>query len=216
MRDAKGAAALEGILSILLMLGAFYTMWGVAIVVYNHSRLTTATSFAAHGALTVFEREAGYISGGDADSRNDYLCLGRHQAATVSAALFHANLKGLAKDPFTGKTPDIDTAVPSGPSCQLQNNLDGSQNSFRYQPKEGDPTTTIKCYKRDSNSTNNLFPYEEDPSCDSKSHVVSTEVIAPRTTTTFSLLAPLSGGPDNRTATLQAASEYFIHLPESP
>jgi hypothetical protein len=58
LRLGQGAAALEALISMVFLFGVFFTMWSVARVVYDQSRLETSTQFASQAALQTYLRNA--------------------------------------------------------------------------------------------------------------------------------------------------------------
>lgn len=109
-RDDRGAAALEAMLSIVLLFVAFYCMWGVALVIYNQSRLNTASQLSAQAALTVFDRST--YRGMDPDGRTYAAAVNR--ADHVAWSVFRENSCGMLPDQFDGKTPDTACDAPVG------------------------------------------------------------------------------------------------------
>lgn len=102
-RHERGAVALEAILSVMLMLGAFYTMWGASIIVFNKTKLTTATQFSSRGAMVVYD-----------DQNYRGASTVAQKAATYAAArtLVQVNTLGMALDQFSG-TPPVNVVPPT-------------------------------------------------------------------------------------------------------
>jgi hypothetical protein len=105
LRAQSGAVALEAILSILLMLGAFQVMWGAALIVYNQSKVWTGTQFAAHGALVVYDRST-YRGGYPPGSGSDGGAYAKARAAAQTLLRYNAQT-GMAPDQFSGTTPQV-------------------------------------------------------------------------------------------------------------
>lgn len=110
--------ALEAILSILLMLGMFYVMWGAALIVYNQSKVTAGAQFAAQGALVVYDRSTyrgGYPLPGSGGDGNALI-----RARSAAESLMRENGQvGMAPDQFTGAVPNVSLGlfdVSCGPS----------------------------------------------------------------------------------------------------
>jgi hypothetical protein len=118
IRLQRGAVALEAIISIMLMLGAFYVMWGAALVVYNQSKVASASQFAAQGALVVYDRSTyrgGYPIPGDGTDGLAY-----QKASEAATSLVSIDGAGMLPDQFGVDTPPQATvsvfAVTCGPS----------------------------------------------------------------------------------------------------
>lgn len=97
-------------LSIVLLFIAFYCMWGVALVIYNQSRLNTASQLSAQAALTVFDRSA--YRGMDPDGRTYAAAVTR--ADHVAWSVFRENSCGMLPDQFDGQTPNSACDAPVG------------------------------------------------------------------------------------------------------
>jgi hypothetical protein len=102
----RGAVALEAILSITLMIGVFYVMWGAALIVYNQSKVASAAQFASQGALVVYDRSTyrgGYPAPGDGSDGGAY-----DKAAAAAQSLVEINgTVGMAPDQFAPGTPTV-------------------------------------------------------------------------------------------------------------
>jgi len=111
----KGAVGLEALLSIILLFVAFYALWGVALVIYNQSRLNTATQLAAQSSILIFNRRA-YRGQDNGRYQNAY-----NQAQHVGWSVFRENSCGMLPDEITGEAADDDCyAAPGQPPPGLQ------------------------------------------------------------------------------------------------
>lgn len=100
LRGNAGAAALEALLSIVLLFVVIYTMWSVAVLIYNHSKLTTATQFSAQAALVTYDRST--YRGRNVAGLYERAV---NRASTVAQNVFRENTCGMLADPATGKRP---------------------------------------------------------------------------------------------------------------
>lgn len=87
----EGSVFLEAILSIVLLLGALYCAWAVSLVIYNQTKLNTATQFAAQSALISYDRDT--FRGAEESTA-------RIKAARVAETTLEANLRGAFRDQF--------------------------------------------------------------------------------------------------------------------
>lgn len=97
-------------LSIVLLFIAFYCMWGVALVIYNQSRLNTAAQLSAQAALTVFDRST--YRGLDPDGKTYTAAVNR--AEHVAWSVYRENSCGMLPDQFSGDLPDSACDAPVG------------------------------------------------------------------------------------------------------
>lgn len=137
-----GSTSLEALLSIILMLIAFYALWGVSVIIYNQSQITTAAQFASQTAINSLTAIDPYI-GTEAHqsaiqtdpSRSEYglgsppcdqaparpsntlygfaQCVAKNQAEFV----FADNTRSLLTDQFTGSLPVTPNASTTTFSC---------------------------------------------------------------------------------------------------
>jgi hypothetical protein len=104
--------ALEAILCIAFMFGVLYCMWGASIVIYNQTKLNTATQFATHAALITYDRATFRGQGGNETANVNPQTF----ATNVADSVFCANLRGLAQDQSgTGNAIDCPTSPPAIP-----------------------------------------------------------------------------------------------------
>ena len=105
----RGAVALEAMLSIVLLFCAFYCMWGVALVIYNQSRLNTAAQLASQSALLVFDRST-YRG---INPKNTYVTA-LNRANHVAWSVYKENSCGMLPDQFTAQAPQTGCDGPVG------------------------------------------------------------------------------------------------------
>lgn len=103
----RGQAALEALLSIVLLFIFFFALWGVAVAIHNQSRMQAATQLAAQGALLTFDRNS--YRGLDVSGSTQ---TAREKAAGVAGKLFVANACGMIAAPLTQKLPVECTDAP--------------------------------------------------------------------------------------------------------
>jgi hypothetical protein len=129
LREDGGSAALEALLSIMIMFVAFYVLWGVTVIIYNQSQITTASQLAAQAAVNDFVALDPYLSSenhteaiknritDDSNSCSERLitgtnvytyaqCYGRAQARFV----YEANTDALLPNQFTGQKPSASSS----------------------------------------------------------------------------------------------------------
>jgi hypothetical protein len=107
LKNRSGSAALEAILCLIFMFAAFYTMWGAALLIYNKSKLDTATQFAAHSASIIMDRAA-YRGINPKNVSRDASEL----ANIVAINIYRENTCGMLPDQFTGQLPNTDCGQP--------------------------------------------------------------------------------------------------------
>lgn len=100
LRGSRGAVALEAILSIIFLFGAFYAMWGVALIVYNKSQLATATQLSAQAALLTYDRST--YRGRDVDDLYERAAA---RATRIAGVVFRENTCGMLRDQFSSGRP---------------------------------------------------------------------------------------------------------------
>jgi hypothetical protein len=100
VKQEDGAAALEAILSIILLLGVFLVLWWSTVLVYNQSRITTSAQLSAQSALTVFDRST--YRGGTVPARNVQAL---DRAEKIAIGIYNENSCGLLPNPLDGKAP---------------------------------------------------------------------------------------------------------------
>ena len=154
LREDGGSAALEALLSIMIMFVAFYALWGVTVIIYNQSQITTASQLAAQTAVNDLAALDPYLSSENHKEatkervpqnttnptlctpiNNVYLyaqCYGKAQARFV----YEANTDALLPNQFTGQKP---SASASDALFQCSTDLDITDEPTaypdpRYQP----------------------------------------------------------------------------------
>ena len=93
LRQDRGVAALETLLSVPIIFCVLMLMWSAMIVVYNQATLNTATQGAAQGAITVFDRTT-YRAPGSGYSNPNAL------AANAAKAIYAENSRGMLNEQF--------------------------------------------------------------------------------------------------------------------
>jgi hypothetical protein len=106
-QNKSGSAALEAILCLIFMFVAFYTMWGAALLIYNKSKLDTATQFSAHSASIIMDRAAYRGINPKNVSRQASIL-----ANIVAINVYRENTCGMLPDQFTGQLPNTDCGQP--------------------------------------------------------------------------------------------------------
>lgn len=56
LKREKGSIAIEALASLLLLFIAVYSMWGVSILIYNRSKLTSATQLSSQAGIILTNR----------------------------------------------------------------------------------------------------------------------------------------------------------------
>jgi hypothetical protein len=124
VRQREGSVGLEAILSITLMLLAFFAMWEAATAVFNASKIQTSAQIASQGAIAVVDRGA-YRS--PVANNGQALADARRRAQLVGQSLVTMNVRGLAPSPSHG-IPTVG-ATTVNVVCGSTGSYDGSWNA---------------------------------------------------------------------------------------
>lgn len=90
IKGQRGAVALEAVFSMVFLFGIFFTMWGVARVINEQSRLDTGTQLATRAALQTYLRNAPAGCAGASGPCD----AARAKAVTVAANVLALNVCG--------------------------------------------------------------------------------------------------------------------------
>lgn len=203
LRRSRGSVALEAILSIALMMGAFYSMWGVIVVIYNQSVLQSASRLAADGGLIAFQRR------GQLKSQNREFVTASsgvdgaiNRGRSVATVLFKENSRGMMADQFSGAVPSA-TPQQIDIECQAQYTI-GSEPDYGRSP--------VPAASKDWSEAN----------CSSKSYEIGAARVTV-TATPYAQLAYFLSGVDNyqstnptngqTTTTLGASASSYAFFP---
>ena len=125
LREDGGSAALEALLSIMIMFVAFYALWGVTVIIYNQSQITTASQLAAQTAVNDFVGLAPYLSSStpstlSSERNKDFVCNPDRSliisdiawascyAKAQAQFVYQENTSSLLPNPFTSQKPADD------------------------------------------------------------------------------------------------------------
>lgn len=96
LSEQRGAVALEALLSIILLLILTSVTWGLCILIFNFSIISTSTQLATQAGLLTYDRVT-YRGEDDRESEN--------RAAKVAAAIFRENSCGTVRGQFGEARP---------------------------------------------------------------------------------------------------------------
>jgi hypothetical protein len=100
LRRQRGAVALEAMISIIFMFAAIYAMWGVALIIFNQTKLVTATQLSSQAALITYDRST--YRGRDVAG---LYAKANARASEVAKSVFRENTCGMLPDQFSGEAP---------------------------------------------------------------------------------------------------------------
>lgn len=93
----RGAVALEALLSIIILLFMTSVTWGICILVFNYSIISTSTQLATQSALLSYDRSS--FRGVDNNAQEQ-------QAQNVASKVFRQNSCGTLRGQFGETAPD--------------------------------------------------------------------------------------------------------------
>lgn len=108
-KSDKGAITLEALLSLVLLFVSMYVVWGVSLIIYNQSKLNTATQLSAQAGLITLNRTTytGPNGGGG---------LGSALAARWSSEM-------IFKENMCGTMASLSSDAPGDAACNSQSGI---------------------------------------------------------------------------------------------
>ena len=99
-KSEKGAVAIEALFSLMLLFATIYAMWGVSLVIFNQTKLNTATQLSSQAGLLTVNRTS---------YRNPTSLNAALRSRWAAEAVFKENLCGMMAGQFTTGVPARDT-----------------------------------------------------------------------------------------------------------
>lgn len=95
LADKRGSVSIEALLSIAILLVVISVTWGVCILIFNISTVSSATQLSAQAGLLSYDRQTYRGTIGN-----------NQRSANIAQTVFRENSCGTLADQFTGERPE--------------------------------------------------------------------------------------------------------------